>query len=161
VTNGNPRRGSCPAVQCFNSKKPMRKRSPVTGMTSHAPTRFIGKLRSIKFCRVADLPWGGRWRGEAVTDEGYPPISNAGISKLQCHCEPSAGWCGNPFSYINGETDCHVASLLAMTAGVGGWCFYGGGGCGNRKFAILISSHGKYHYLPCCWKSCNFFENRL
>ena len=40
-----------------------------------------------------------------------------------CHCEPvSQHWCGNPLSgnksevmRFSGNTDCHVAALLAMT----------------------------------------------
>jgi hypothetical protein len=61
---------------------------------------------------------GGRWRGEAVTDEGYAPIPNVGSVYFQRHCEPSEGWCGNPRLHgrtSQRRTDCHVAALLAMT----------------------------------------------
>ena len=54
-----------------------------------------------------------------------PPPIEGPASEAHCHCEEGAARRGNPFSFrsfqdramlcIAGETDCHVASLLAMT----------------------------------------------
>jgi hypothetical protein len=75
-------------------------------MRARHKVAILGKPMRKRTGQIPSLG-GGRWRGEAVTDEGYPPIPNVGRVYSRCHCEPSEGWCGNPDS---GETDCHVAA---------------------------------------------------
>jgi hypothetical protein len=68
------------------------------------------------------------------TDEGTGSLATAGILLFPCPCEPSVGWCGNP--YPRRKRIATSLTLLAMTA-VESACVWADVGVGPDKFGNL------------------------